>query len=145
MIVRTILMGKASGEVATTTASQTVGAAAALLTQRRIGALVVVDDQQQLAGILSERDIVRGMAKFGGVVQDMTVGELMTRDVVTCSSGDSLESLMSVMTSNRIRHLPVLEGGKLAGIITIGDVVKSRLEETTLQVDSLREYVMSAH
>jgi CBS domain-containing protein len=145
MIVRTILQSKATSEVSTTSAGQTVGAAAALLTQLRIGALVVVDDDQQLAGILSERDIVRGLAKFGGIVQGMTVGELMTRDVVTCSSGDSLESLMSVMTSNRIRHLPVLEGGKLAGIITIGDVVKSRLEETTLQVDSLREYVMSAH
>jgi CBS domain-containing protein len=75
----------------------------------------------------------------------MRVGDLMTADVLTCRSDETIDGVMATMTSNRIRHLPVLEGGKLAGIITIGDVVKARLEETTLQVDSLREYVMSAH
>ena len=145
MIVRTILKSKANADVATTVAGQKVGDAAKLLDQRRIGALVVVDDQRTLAGILSERDIVRGLSRHGPAVMDMKVGDLMTADVLTCAPEDTIDSLMSTMTSNRIRHLPVLDGGKLAGIITIGDVVKARLDETTMQVDSLREYVMSAH
>jgi CBS domain-containing protein len=145
MIVRTILTSKSSTDVASTVAEQTVGDAAKLLDQRRIGALVVIDDQRGLAGILSERDIVRGLSRHGTAVMEMTVGQLMTADVLTCTPDDSLDSLMETMTRNRIRHLPVLDGGKLAGIITIGDVVKARLDETTLQVDSLREYVMSAH
>jgi CBS domain-containing protein len=145
MIVRTILTNKSNIDVATTVAGQTVGDAAKLLDQRRIGALVVVDDQRRLAGILSERDIVRALSRHGTAVLDMQVGQLMTVDVLTCTPDDSLDSLMSTMTSNRIRHLPVLDGGRLAGIITIGDVVKARLDETTMQVDSLREYVMSAH
>ncbi|HMA51358.1 MAG TPA: CBS domain-containing protein [Magnetospirillaceae bacterium] len=145
MIVRTILTSKPNTDVATTVAGQKVGEAAKLLDQRRIGALVVVDDQRALAGILSERDIVRGLSRHGLAVLDMQVGQLMTADVLTCTPDDSIDSLMSTMTSNRIRHLPVLEGGRLAGIITIGDVVKARLEETTMQVDSLREYVMNAH
>ena len=145
MIVRSILTTKSSKDVATTVAAQTVGDAAKLLDQRRIGALVIVDQDKTLAGILSERDIVRGLSRHGSEVMEMTVGELMTADVLTCTPDDSLDSLMETMTRNRIRHLPVLDGGKLAGIITIGDVVKARLEETTLQVDSLREYVMTAH
>jgi CBS domain-containing protein len=145
MIVRTILTSKANSEVATTIASQTVGDAAKLLSKWRIGAVVVVNDKHDLVGILSERDIVRGMARHGSAVEELTVGDLMTKEVLTCSTGDSLETLMSMMTNNRIRHLPVLENGKLAGIVTIGDVVKARLDETTAQVDSLREYVMSAH
>lgn len=145
MIVRTILKDKSSADVATTVAGQKIGDAAKLLDQRRIGALVVVDEQRSLAGILSERDIVRGLARHGLAVLEMRVGDLMTADVLTCTPDETIDGVMGTMTSNRIRHLPVLEGGKLAGIITIGDVVKARLEETTLQVDSLREYVMSAH
>jgi CBS domain-containing protein len=145
MIVRTILTSKTSADVTTTVASQTVADAAKLLAQWRIGAVIVVTEQQELCGILSERDIVRGMARHGAAVQEMKVGDLMTSEVLTCTPNDSIETLMSVMTNNRIRHLPVLENGKLAGIITIGDVVKARLDETTMQVDSLRDYVMSAH
>jgi CBS domain-containing protein len=145
MIVRTILKDKSSADVATTVAGQKVGDAAKLLDQRRIGALVVVDEQRSLAGILSERDLVRGLSRHGVAVMDMRVGDLMTADVLTCTPEDTIDSIMSAMTSNRIRHLPVVEGGKLAGIITIGDVVKTKLDETTMQVDSLREYVMSAH
>lgn len=145
MIVRTILKSKSNIEVATTVAGQKVGDAAKLLDQRRIGALVVVDEQRSLAGILSERDIVRGLSRHGVAVMDMRVGDLMTADVLTCTPDDTIDSIMGTMTSNRIRHLPVLDNGKLAGIITIGDVVKTKLDETTMQVDSLREYVMSAH
>jgi len=145
MIVRSMLKSKSSADVATTVAVQTVGDAAKLLDQRRIGALVVVDDQRALVGILSERDIVRGLSRHGQAVLEMQVGQLMTADVLTCTPEETIDGVMATMTSNRIRHLPVLEEGRLAGIITIGDVVKARLEETTLQVDSLREYVMTAH
>jgi CBS domain-containing protein len=145
MIVRTILTSKSSSDVSSTVASQKVFEAAQLLAKWRIGALVVLDEQHQLVGILSERDIVRGLAHHGASVEEMTVGELMTKDVVTCASSDTLDSLMGVMTDNRIRHLPVLETGTLVGIITIGDIVKARLDETTMQVDSLRDYVMAAH
>jgi CBS domain-containing protein len=145
MIVHSILSNKSNSQVATTVATQSVGDAARLLAKWRIGAVLVLDDRHQLVGILSERDIVRGLARHGAAVEQLTVGDLMTKDVLTCSTSDSLDTLMSIMTNNRIRHLPVLEDGALAGIITIGDVVKARLDETTLQVDSLREYVMSAH
>ena len=145
MIVASILKTKSSNEVATTTAERTIADASNLLHQRRIGALVVVDEKGAIAGILSERDIVRGLAQKGEKVLSMMIRELMTSNVLVCSPEDSLEHLMSMMTSNRIRHLPVVDHGKLAGIITIGDVVKSRLDETTMQVDSLREYVMAAH
>lgn len=145
MIVRTILKSKSSGDIATIVPGQKVADAAKLLEQWRIGALVVVDDQRALAGILSERDIVRGLSRHGPTVLEMKVADLMTANVLTCTPEESIEDVMSTMTANRIRHLPVLEGGRLAGIITIGDVVKARLEETAMQVDSLREYVMSAH
>jgi CBS domain-containing protein len=145
MIVASILKTKSSNEVATTTAERSIADASHLLHQRRIGALVVVDETGGIVGILSERDIVRGLAQKGEAVLSMMIRDLMTSNVLVCSPEDSLEHLMSMMTSNRIRHLPVVDNGKLAGIITIGDVVKSRLEETTMQVDSLREYVMAAH
>ncbi|MBF0391933.1 MAG: CBS domain-containing protein [Alphaproteobacteria bacterium] len=140
MLVKSILHGKGA-TVVTTRASTTVGAAARLLHANRIGVVVVVDDVGHVAGILSERDIVRGMAMFGEQVHDMPIGDLMSENVLTCGLDDSVESLMAVMTERRVRHLPVLEEGRLLGIISIGDVVKNRLDEATLVVDSLRDYV----
>jgi CBS domain-containing protein len=144
MIVKTILKNKSNNDVATTTAGETVGEAAKQLHSRRIGALVVVDADQKIVGILSERDIVRGMALHGSQAETLKVRDLMTSAVLVCGPDDPLEKLMGIMTNNRVRHLPVVEGAKLVGIITIGDVVKSRLEDATMQVDSLREYVMAA-
>jgi CBS domain-containing protein len=141
MIVRDIIGAKESQEVATTTADRTVAEAARQLSQRRIGALVVVGGAGQIAGILSERDIVRGLASRGGDVMGMKVAELMTSNVLTCHPQDSLETLMATMTANRVRHLPVEDDHRLTGIITIGDVVKARLEEATQEMDQLREYV----
>jgi CBS domain-containing protein len=141
MIVQDILSTKESQEVATTTADRTVAEAARQLSQRRIGAVVVVNAAGHIAGILSERDIVRGLAHRGGDVMGMKVAELMTSAVLTCNPRDALETLMATMTANRVRHLPVEEDGRLAGIITIGDVVKARLEEATQEVDQMREYV----
>jgi len=144
MIVKTILKQKSNNDVATTTADQSIAEAAKALHHRRIGALVVVDSEQRIVGILSERDIVRGLALHGSKSETLKVQDLMTSAVLVCAPDDSLESLMGIMTNKRVRHLPVVEADKLIGIITIGDVVKSRLEEATMQVDSLRDYVMAA-
>lgn len=144
MIVKTLLKAKASNEVSTTTADQTVAEAAKLLHHKHIGALVVTDAAHGIVGIISERDIARGVALHGEKIPTLKVRDLMTSAVLVCSPDDPLEKLMEIMTNNRVRHLPVVEGGVLVGIITIGDVVKNRLAECALQVDSLRSYVMTS-
>ena len=141
MLVQDILGHKTSQDVATTTAERTVAEAAGQLQQRRIGALVVVDAAGHIAGILSERDIVRGLAQRGAGVLALKVGELMTSAVLTCHPHDSLETLMATMTAHRVRHLPVVDDHRLVGIVTIGDVVKARLDEATQEMNELREYV----
>ena len=143
MIVKDIIGAKESQDVATTTANRTVAEAARQLHQRRIGALVVVDDGGHIAGILSERDIVRGLAQKGAHVLELSVSELMTSAVLTCQPQDSLETLMATMTANRVRHLPVEDNHRLAGIITIGDVVKARLEEATHETEALKAYIVA--
>jgi len=144
MIVRTILKQKQNNDVATASAEQSVAEAAIALHNRKIGALLVVDAKRHIVGILSERDIVRGLALHGSKADSLKIQDLMTSAVLVCSPDDSLDTLMEIMTNKRVRHLPVVEQGELVGIITIGDVVKSRLEEATMQVDSLRDYVMAA-
>ncbi len=141
MLVESVLRHKGTN-VVTTKADVTIGEAARVLAAHRIGALIVIDDQQAIVGVLSERDIVRGIAEYGDRVYAMPVRQLMSSDVLVCGRQDSLQSLMAVMTNRRVRHLPVVEDQRLVGIVTIGDVVKSRLEEATMEVDSLRRYVM---
>ena len=109
------------------------------LRDARVGALVVSADGRTLAGIVSERDVVRALADRGATILGSTVSTLMTRDVVTCAPGDSVKQLMSEMTRRRIRHLPVVANGELAGIVSIGDVVKNRLEEMETEANVLRE------
>ncbi len=116
-----------------------------MLHENRIGAVLILDAAGKIAGILSERDIVSGMAKHGAAVTTMTVGTLMTREVMTCQPTDLIADIMATMTAKRIRHLPVVEEGRLLGVISIGDVVKYRLDEAAQEVDTLREYVMTAH
>lgn len=141
MIVQDLLNAKDTRDVATTMADRSIAEAADHLHRRRIGALVVVDSRHRITGILSERDIVRGLALRGADVLKMTVADLMTSTVLTCQPRDSLQTLMATMTANRVRHLPVEDDRQLAGIITIGDVVKARLAEATQEVDQMREYV----
>lgn len=143
MYVRDILSGK-GGRVTTVKPDTTVAATSRLLSQHRIGAVLVTDTADSIVGIISERDIVRGLAGHGATVAELSVADLMTRDVRTCSPGDTIADIMGVMTTQRIRHLPVLEDGRLAGIVSIGDVVKHRLDEAKLEVDSLRDYVLAA-
>lgn len=116
--------------------------AARLLAEHRIGALVVRDERGALAGILSERDLVRAMAADGTAALDQNIGRYLTREVVTCRLGDTVEALMEMMTSGRFRHLPVLDDhGHLCGLVSIGDVVKSRIAETVREAEDLRVYI----
>jgi CBS domain-containing protein len=143
MHVRNILDTKGN-RVTTIRPEATIGATSRLLAEQRIGAALVTDGTDKIVGILSERDIVGGLARHGAAVAELTVADLMTRDVLTCNPSDTLADIMGVMTARRVRHLPVLDDGRLAGIISIGDVVKYRLDETKLEVDSLRDYVLAA-
>ena len=140
MLVQEILKHKGT-KVVTTDAGQTIAATASLLTREKIGAVVVADARGQVAGIMSERDIVRGVAERGEKALSAKVGDLMTSDVLSCKPDDSLNDLMAMMTSRRVRHLPVMEAGELKGIVSIGDVVKHRLEEVQMEVDVLQDYV----
>ena len=117
-----------------------IAAVTRMLAERRIGAALVVDGGAPV-GILSERDIVRGVAKQGGGVLQQPVSTLMTRDLVTCRPDDTVAHVMAVMSERRIRHLPVMDGGRLIGLISIGDAVKARLDDAELEVESLRTYV----
>ena len=114
-----------------------------LLASRNVGAIVICDAAGAVIGIVSERDIVRAFADNGAAVLDMTAADLMTREVVTCSKEDTVIELMSVMTERRIRHLPVIDDGVLAGVISIGDVVKYRLADAESELTGLRDYVMA--
>ena len=115
-----------------------------ILTEKRIGAVLVSSDGRRAQGILSERDIVRSLADNGNATLDKQAQELMTARVTTCSPDDQLADLMGVMTAKRVRHLPVIEDGKITGIISIGDVVKWRVEEIEREADVLRAYVAQA-
>ena len=114
MTVAAILAGKGR-DVATTTAAKTVADAVAVLARRKIGALVVVEDGDRIAGIISERDIVRAIAATAGAALTEPVSAIMTKTVVTCSEGETIDSVMSRMTRGRFRHLPVTTGGRLCG------------------------------
>jgi CBS domain-containing protein len=141
MNVETILKTKGSN-VVTVAPSDTVKHALSVLEAHEIGAVVVSADRLRVEGILSERDIVRELARRGAAVLDTKVVEIMTREVYVCEPDDTVAELMSQMTDRRIRHLPVVVEGRLQGIISIGDVVKNRLGEVESEKDALREYIV---
>jgi CBS domain-containing protein len=143
MNVEVILKTKGR-EVITARPDATLAAAARELQQRGIGAVVVLDDKGEVSGILSERDIVHALAKLGPDSLSQPVADVMTRRLHTCKLTDTINDLMALMTAQRIRHLPVVEKGKLCGIVSIGDVVKYRLEEVEFEAGALREYVATA-
>lgn len=140
MTVESILRIKGT-EVTTARPDESIRSIAKTLAARRIGAIVISRDGHKVDGILSERDVVRLIAESGDAALDAPVETMMTRTVVTCGRRDGIESVMATMTARRIRHVPVVEDGALAGIISIGDVVKSRLEEVEHEAQSLREYI----
>ena len=137
MLVSQILKSKTDDTVVTVPPSTTVAAAAAILSTRRIGALVVSTDGRALAGIVSERDIVRELGRRGVGCLTETVGEIMTTNVVTCTRQDRADDMLQLMTDGRFRHLPVVNGTEMVGLISIGDVVKARLSELSMEKDAL--------
>jgi CBS domain-containing protein len=143
MLIAQILAGKGSKVIATRP-DATIAAVAKVLKQKRIGALVVTDADGQLCGIISERDLARGLADHGARLLEMKVAELMTAEVITCGPDDGLEMLMQTMTERRFRHLPVVKNGELIGIISIGDVVKYRLQELEAETHMLHDYIHGA-
>ena len=141
MNVRDMLAQKGD-KVATVQPDATIETAVRKLKLEGVGALVVSKDDQTVAGIISERDIVRGLTDHGGALLSMKVSELMTQSVKTCTPDDKIQDIMSEMTRSRFRHLPVIADGKMCGIISIGDVVKNRLEELETETHVLRDYIV---
>lgn len=127
-------------EVATIAESQTVLAAARVLVERNIGSLVVTDGQRPV-GIFTERDILRLTAREPGALESIQIGGVMTRDVITADPDDSVASVMDVMTRNRVRHVPILAEGELAGIVSIGDLVNACRESAESENSQLRQYI----
>jgi CBS domain-containing protein len=119
----------------------TVSDAVTFMASARVGALVVSVDGTTIGGVLSERDIVRGLAEHGAAVLTLPVRALMTSDVQTCAPADTVDALMSVMTERRIRHVPVVEDGRMVGIVSIGDVVKHRIVELEDERTALTDYI----
>ncbi|WP_298290790.1 CBS domain-containing protein [uncultured Litoreibacter sp.] len=142
MRVSQILQAKPEGGVVTIAPDATVSDAANLLSTKRIGSVVVTPDGKHAMGILSERDIVREIGKRGPGCLDDAVSAMMTRDPVTCSVDDTADEVLSRMTEGRFRHMPVVKDGDMIGLITIGDVVKSRLNELAMEKDALEGMIM---
>jgi CBS domain-containing protein len=140
MNVATILKQKGRA-VATIPPTLTLIEAAGKLAHRRIGALVVVGARGEISGIISERDIIRKLAESGPACLTQPVAETMTRHVVTCQEGDTLDELMSMMTARRFRHIPVIAEGDLVGIVSIGDVVKHHVAEIEMEATAMRAYI----
>jgi CBS domain-containing protein len=141
MQVKAILRTKGR-EVVTITSDATLSEAARLLARKRIGALVVRGHEGDVAGILSERDVVHALAEASVAALAQSVSAHMSRAVTTCTEHDSVDDLMEVMTRKKFRHMPVVDDSdRLAGIVSIGDIVKSRIEETVREAETLRDYI----
>ncbi len=135
------MLGQKGDKVATVRPNATIDTALHKLKLESVGALVVSDDDQTVAGIISERDIVRGLPEHGAALLSMKISELMTQSVKTCKPDDKIQDIMLEMTRSRFRHMPVVSDGKMCGIISIGDVVKGRLEELEAETHVLRDYI----
>ncbi|MBV8841130.1 MAG: CBS domain-containing protein [Alphaproteobacteria bacterium] len=138
------LLSRKGRDVVTIAPSATLSEAAKLLAERRIGAVVVTGADHRVAGILSERDIVRTLGERGASALDENVAAVMTRKVTTCNEADTVVAIMERMTAGKFRHMPVVDQGRLIGVISIGDVVKHRVEEIEGETNALREYIATA-
>ena len=143
MNVKTILAAK-GGDIVGIEPNADLAAAAQLLSKHRIGAVVIRGAGGRLAGILSERDIVRALAEHGSNALSIQVAKVMTRNVTTCGEDDTIASLMEVMTAGKFRHVPVVTGSDLVGLVSIGDVVKQRVGEIEQESEQLRDYIRTA-
>ena len=143
MTVAVILKHKGA-KVETVRPTATVQQVSDLLSAKQIGAAVVVGAANEVVGVVSERDIVQAISSHGERGLHRTIDEVMTRDVATCRLTDSSHDLMEIMTRGRFRHVPVVEGGKLVGIVSIGDIVKRRIEDADLERFAMRDYIAHA-
>lgn len=140
MNVAAVLKAKGSN-VATAAQTVSLQEIAKRLSDERIGAIVILDDDGNVVGILSERDLVRAVAEGGGEALKKPVADVMTRDVVTCTKDHSIDELMAIMTKGRFRHVPVMEDNQLAGLVSIGDVVKNHIAEVEMEVLAMKDYL----
>ena len=143
MTVEHILSAKGR-DVVTIEPARTLAEAARLLSERGIGAAVVSDGDGGVLGILSERDVVRALAARGPAALEERASDHMTREVVTCRSRSAITDVMAIMTDGKFRHVPVVEDGRLSGIVSIGDIVKRRLAEIETEHNALKEYIATA-
>lgn len=135
------ILNDKGGDVFTLKATSTLQEAARILDQKRIGAAVAVDSKGRLAGVLSERDIVRRVAESGAAALSMKVSDAMTRDVITATPDMSIDDALEQMTDRRIRHLPIVVDGKLTGIVSIGDLVKRKIAATEAEAEAMKQYI----
>ena len=141
MLVAEILKSKGDA-VFTISPDETVAGAAAQLVERQVGALIVCENDR-VAGVLSERDVVRALARDGAAALEQPVRDHMTAEVVYAEPGEGVSALMGRMTDRRIRHLPVLKDERLCGVISIGDVVKCQIDDVTREAESLKSYILA--
>ena len=142
MIVSQLLKSKGC-QVYTVSEETNINEISRILSEKRIGVAVIINESKNVIGIISERDIIRGLSKYGEKVLDMPSKALMTKNVITSGLDSHIDELMREMTNSRIRHMPIVEDEKLVGLISIGDVVKNRVEELKAEGDMLREYIAS--
>ena len=142
MLVSQILKSKSDDAVVTSPPGMLISEAAEILSVRRIGTLVISKEGKTPDGILSERDIVRELGRHGARCLTETVDKLMTKKLVTCGANDRADKVLKLMTDGRFRHMPVLENGKMIGLISLGDVVKARLTELAMEKDALEGMIM---
>jgi CBS domain-containing protein len=143
MTVKAIL-GSKGYSVETMSPQATLSEAAKRLSERGIGAVVVTGEAGQIDGMLSERDIVRALAARGAAALEQPVKDIMTQRVITCQESDTVALLMEQMTTGKFRHVPVVEGRRLVGIVSIGDIVKQRLEQIEGETNAMRDYILTA-
>jgi len=141
MTVSQILQSKPINDVATISSTKSMADAAGIMSSMRIGALVVSEDGKSVDGILSERDIVREIGKRGPGCLSDSISECMTKDIITCKISDAADAVLAKMTKGRFRHLPVVEDGAMIGLISIGDVVKARLSEISMENEAMESMI----
>jgi len=138
-----MFVAAARGEVIQASVGDTVAEVVAVLAERRIGCVPVVE-QGKVVGIFSERDLVYGLARTGAALLDKAVGEVMTKPAVTIAADTPILSALALMTKRRVRHLPIVEGERMVGFVSIGDLVKSRIDKVESEADAMRSYIQSA-
>jgi len=143
MTVGNILASKGR-DVTTASPNDTIAQVSAVLAEKKIGAIVVITDEGRIAGIVSERDIVRSIAANGADALSIQVSTIMTASVITCQEAHTIDQVMGKMTDGRFRHMPVTQNDRLAGLISIGDVVKAKIAQIEADAEQMRSYIASA-